>query len=845
MSTTPARRRGARARPSGLAALSFVALAAFAGAVGLAASRDPTSKATAGAGAPASRTKTTTASGAPAGTASSPVPVNLLLITLDTTRADHLGCYGDAQAATPHLDRLAADGARADTAIAVTPLTLPSHCSLLTGVSPPRHGVHDNADYRLPPGQPTLATHLRGRGYATAAVVGSIVLSGSLGLAKGFDAYDEPSRRAAAVKTPPRGGEATGVAGLTPGPRKAFETRTDVPGGQGAAVSYEEILDRRAGAVTDAALRILGGISKTRRPFFVWVHYYDPHAEYDPPSPWRERFAQRPYDGEIAYTDAQLGRLIDSLRKAGRLDRTLVVVVADHGESLGEHGESTHGLFVYDATLRVPLILRLPGVIPPGTRVRDVVSGVDLVPTILDLMGQPAMRAVEGVSFAESARGRTAAARPPAYSESRLAERSYGWAPLFTLRDASFRYVESPEPELYDERRDPAESRNIASISPGPALEFRERLRAAMRESARGGANAQEPMTQEERERLASLGYLSGASPSGSPAGSGPQSSTKAAGDPQGAARAADPKSRLAIHVALLDIKKLISAGQREEARRRLGPVLAEDPGNAAALAMQGVLDFSAGQRDEGLERLRDAARRSPGVYENQANLANALHAAGRLPEAASAWRAALALRPAEATGHYALGNVLAAQQNAAGAIREYEEAIRLGSDAPGLHAALGVARLDSGDTAGARRALQQAVAADPSLTGAWTALGRAEARAARSKESLAAYDRCLALSPTDPDALFGRALARLQLGRRALAEDDARRLGEAHPLYPALGFLRGKLLLASGDAAGARHELTAYLAQPRGVDPQLADSAREMLRDLDRHDSPATSSPR
>src|SRR4030095_205944 len=153
----------------------------------------------------------------------------------------------------------------------------------------------------------------------------------------------------------------------TPGPRKAFETRTDVPGGQGAAVSYEEILARRAGAFPDAALRILGGISKTRRPFFVWVHYYDPHAEYDPPSPWRERFAQRPYDGEIAYTDALLGRLIDSLRKAGRLDRTLVVVVADHGESLGEHGESTHGLFVYDATLRVPLILRLAGVSPPAT----------------------------------------------------------------------------------------------------------------------------------------------------------------------------------------------------------------------------------------------------------------------------------------------------------------------------------------------------------------------------------------------------------------------------------------------------------------------------------------------
>jgi tetratricopeptide (TPR) repeat protein len=259
---------------------------------------------------------------------------------------------------------------------------------------------------------------------------------------------------------------------------------------------------------------------------------------------------------------------------------------------------------------------------------------------------------------------------------------------------------------------------------------------------------------------------------------------------------------------------------------------------------MQGVLDFSLGRREEGLERLRDAAQRSPDVYENQANLANALHAAGQLDPAAAAWKAALALRPAQAAGHYALGNVLYAKRDAPGAIREYEEAIRLGDVSPGLFAALGVARSESGDAQGARGALQRAVREDPALTGAWTALGRVEARASRWNEALAAYDRCLALVPADPDALFGRALARLELGRRALAGEDARRLSDAHPAYPALPFLRGRLLLASGDAAGARRELTSYLAQPRGVDPRLAESARELLREIDRR-PPASPPPR
>jgi len=359
-------------------------------------------------------------------------PPNLLLITLDTTRADHLGCYGSATASTPNLDRIATEGALFETSIAVGSITLPSHLSLLTGQYPARHGVRLNGDFWPPDRGESLAGHLGQRGYSTAAVVSTYVLSAEFGIAKGFAEYDEPR-----------------------------EERAVVPAGD--QFRHQPIVERPADESTDRALELLAG--SLTEPFFLWVHYYDPHGSYEPPEPFASQFADNLYDGEIAFVDAQIGRLLERLRADGRFDRTLVAVTADHGESLGEHGEDTHGLFIYDATLRVPLLLRHAGEVAPGRRHDRLVSGVDLAPTLLDLLGLPALDGVEGQSFAAAARGQAMSARSAVYAESQLPLRAYGWSPLYALHDGRHKLIEAPQVEFYDLRADPGETTNLASTS--------------------------------------------------------------------------------------------------------------------------------------------------------------------------------------------------------------------------------------------------------------------------------------------------------------------------------------------------------------------------------------------
>ncbi|MBZ5640068.1 MAG: sulfatase-like hydrolase/transferase, partial [Acidobacteriia bacterium] len=584
------------------------------------------------------------------------VRTNLLLVTLDTTRADRLGCYGYKRAETPRLDRLAAEGMLAEHAVAVAPLTLPSHVSILTGLYPPRHGVRDNADFRLPGVETTLAEHLKGQGYSTAAVVGSLVLSGSLGLDQGFDHYDEPGARR----------------------RPAVE---------GALAVYRPIVERPASEVTDAAIAALDRIGGG--PFFLWVHYYDPHHPYTPPPPYASRFADRPYDGEIAYADAELGRLLDDLKRRGLLDRTLVVVTADHGESLGEHGEETHGLFLYDAAIRVPLILRMHGAIPEGRRFDGLVSAVDLVPTALDLMSLPPLAGTQGRSFAGAARGGSLADREPAYSEAIYAERVYGWAPTYALREVSSKFIEAPEPEIYELAGDPGETRNLAGSRGADVESWRRRLASVQQGFGRADASARETMDSDARAKLLSLGYLSGGA-----------SKVERTSRP-------DPKRLVAEHVRFLQAKSLVGAGRPKDALALVTQVLRADPENPAALALSGTLLFSGGRREPGLSQLEAAARSAPGVYENQWNLANALHLSGRLAEAARAYRAALALQPSAAEARYALGNALYGTGDAAGAVREYNEALRLGLASPAVHTALASALAASGDLGGAEAALR------------------------------------------------------------------------------------------------------------------------------------------
>lgn len=394
-----------------------------------------------------------------------PRPSNVLIVTLDTTRPDRLPAYGYQSASMPALDRLAREGAVFDRAATVAPLTLTAHTSLFTGLYPPHHRVRDNADAPLDHAHPTLAEVLKGHGFRTAAFVGSSVLDADRGLSRGFDVY----------------------------------------GGMGAADARTPGKLRRAGnEVVDAALAWLDAGDNS--PYLLWVHLYDAHAPCRPPEPYRSRYAADPYEGAIAFADSQVARLLGRLDARHQLDQTAIVVVADHGESLGQHGEDEHGIFLYDSVMHVPLLVRMPGMAP--RRISSVTSLVDIMPTILDALSIAPVSA-DGISLISAIRGATPTDDRALYSESFYPQR-FGWSPLRALRDGRFKLIDAPRPELYDLEADPFEEQNIYADRNVVATAMASRL-AAFSESL-GPARAEAARVPSElRERLAALGYVGGA----------------------------------------------------------------------------------------------------------------------------------------------------------------------------------------------------------------------------------------------------------------------------------------------------------------------------------------------
>jgi arylsulfatase A-like enzyme len=389
-----------------------------------------------------------------------PRPHALVIITLDTTRADRLPMYGFGSVSTPALDRIAAEGVILNRAMTVAPLTLTAHTSLFTGLYPPHHGVRDNADRGLDADRPTLATVMHAAGFKTGAFVAATVLAADRGLARGFDLYDDGS---APGSPPPR---------------------------------------RRSGdKVVDAALGWLDTVGAS--PFFMWVHLYDAHSPQRLPIEYRRTYGDS-YVGGIAFADAQIGRLLDALARKHLLDTTTIVVAGDHGESLGEHGEVEHGIFLYEGVLHVPLFVRTPGLAP--TRVSSLVSLVDVAPTVLELFRlQPAH--VDGVSLLQVLEGGPQPDRRGVYAESMYAKR-FGWSPLRALLDDRFKYIDAPRPELYDLQNDPFETNDLSGVRLATAVSMRGQLDAV------GGNEAQTvgaPASADVRERLASLGYTTGA----------------------------------------------------------------------------------------------------------------------------------------------------------------------------------------------------------------------------------------------------------------------------------------------------------------------------------------------
>jgi tetratricopeptide (TPR) repeat protein len=559
------------------------------------------------------------------------------------------------------------------------------------------------------------------------------------GLDQGFDIYDEPR---------------SGV--------------TIRPGGR--SVEFRQILERRAGETTDQVLRNLP--AGDERPYFQWVHYYDPHASYDPPEPFASRYPDDPYAGEVAYTDSEIGRLLSGLKEKGLLENTLVAVLSDHGESLGEHGENTHGLFIYRSTIQVPLIMHMPGVLQGGTVRSDPVSVVDLPPTFLELMGAPTMPLP-----AEAAGRSVAGPVEPGilYAESELPLRAYGWAPLYSLQDGETRFIAAPQPELYDMATDREEMANLAESLPEQLGNWQRRLAVLVDRFPPPPDSGGLELGGEERRRLMSLGYLSGAG-------------TTAGGD----RILADPKNRVELHNDLILAGALLATGNPEQAGAMAASVLSRDPDNPGALALSGVLGGTDGGR--GNSDLLRAAELAPGNWEIRRNLANALRITGDLAGAAREYRAAVGLQPGDPSTWFGLGNVLFVSGDLAEAEEAYRRALALDREQPAVQAALGTTLGKRGDLDGGREMLRAALDREPALADAWNQLGIQEEKSGDLEAARSAYLRTLDLAPDHADALFNTAKVSLRLGQVQAAREWLDRLKETNPGYPLTEVLEQRL---------------------------------------------------
>jgi arylsulfatase A-like enzyme/parvulin-like peptidyl-prolyl isomerase len=673
----------------------------------------------------------------------------VLLVTIDTLRADRVGAYGHRAAQTPHLDRLSREGVLVADAVVQTPQTRPSHASLFTGRQPYEHGIRDNFSPPLEPGVPTLAELLRKGGYHTAGFIGAYPVSRDSGLDRGFDRFDDP------------------FSGTGPGHQ---ELRSE----------------RRATEVVDRALEWL---SDAPAPFFAWVHLFDPHAPYRPPPPYRSRFADEPYDGEVAYSDAQVGRLLGWLDAAGRRDSTLVVVTSDHGEGLGEHGEDEHLFFVYDSTLRVPLLLRWPGRLPAGVRVSGQFRSVDLLPTLLDLAGQPPV-ATSGESRAETLRTGGRIPDNESYAESLYGQLRFGYAPLRALRADGWKYIDAPRAELYHLGSDPGETRNRLDDS-GP-------LAAAMRDQLRGydageASAAGVTLDPEANERLAALGYVGGGFFMGPPSGADPKDKIAEFQEQRRQVSRAVTLFREGDYDAVVGLLRPLTGdtvndrGQRVERRSF----------NVSFYLGRALLEL--GRFTEAEPPLADAAAINPKMAAGYLYLSNAQAGAGKTAEALTTVERGIAIAPRSAELQLARGRLLLEEGRVAEAQEAFEWSRSIDVEQAATRVALADLYRQQGKLERARVEAEEAVRLAAESAAPRIALGLVLGAQGCEQTAAEVFREALRLEPDQPDALFFLAAVEARGGRAADAIPLLEQLLQQAPDYPG-----GRELLARARSMGA-----------------------------------------
>jgi arylsulfatase A-like enzyme/tetratricopeptide (TPR) repeat protein len=631
--------------------------------------------------------------------------LNVLLITIDTLRADALGCYGNPHVETPWIDRLASGGVRFDWVHSHNVVTLPSHCNILSGRYPQDHGVRDNSGFRFPDGTATLATLLKERGYRTGAFVSAFPLDSRFGLNRGFDVYD------------------------------------DHLGDTDASPAFH--MEERRGPQTVAkAMKWLGTVSD--HPFFCWVHLYEPHAPYEPPEPWASRFSDDLYHGAVSAADAALSPLLGPILNAGSESRTLVVLTADHGESLGEHGEATHGTFAYEPTLRVPLLLYAPRLLSPKV-VSDPARHVDILPTVLDALALPEPEGLPGRSLLDAAAGKPGVPQT-SYFEALSNVLTRGWAPLYGVLAEGKKYVDLPIPELYDLAADPHETQNLASQNP----ETVERMRKTLRE-LRAPDRGLEPSEEnaEVRERLKSLGY-----------GSSGAVSLK-----EHYTLEDDPKRLIPLGNAIDDVWRLYHAGEVERARALCQDVVNKRPMPVALLYMAFFRQES-GDLSGAVEAARGALRLNPRNAVAAGALGTYLNESGRPQETLEELKSYAEAREADVDVLFAFGAAQAQVGRRAEALVTFEKARAIDPSSAMALANIGTVYMLAKDYAAARTAFENALALEPSLSRAYNSLGVIEADSGHTDAAIALWKKAVDFNPTSYDTLFNMGELLLRHGR-------------------------------------------------------------------------------
>ena len=720
--------------------------------------------------------------GLPGGT--DPVrPLNVVVVTLDTLSARHLKQYGNDRIETPAFGRVAAEGVLFEQATATVPLTLPSHTSMFTGTYPMFHGVRDNGGYYVREDSETLAEVLRDAGYRTGGFVAAFVVDSRWGLDQGFERYYDDFNF------------------------REFER-----------ISLDSV-QRPGDEVLDAALAWMDEVKDER--FFSWIHLYDPHWPYEAPEPWASRvsgYSDAPYDAEVLFTDSLVGQLLNWLDENALREDTLLVLIGDHGESLGRHREGAHGFFIYDASMQVPFLLRAPyRQIGSGLRIPAQVRGIDLMPTVLELVGVPAPEDVQGASLVPLADGSERDLGLWAYSESLYPRNHYGWSPLHSLRNGLLHFISAPRPELFEVLDDPGEATNLAPERPGQVRQLQARLDQLVAELGKEGAAEQAPETldEETRAQLAALGYLGGSS-----------RVRVNEGEPL-----ADPKDKIVLYNLLKAAGTDSTEDRIEEAMAKVERVLAEDAGILEAHLILGNLFVKQEDWDGAIGAYREALSLDPEYKSAILGLADAYRLAARYDEAAAGYRRLLELDPNDNKAFYHLAEIHAARE-------EYEEALEVlaGLEATGEERAparnlkgqslLSLGRLDE-----AEAELRLALEMDDQLSDAWYNLALLFEERGDGSRAIEAYETRLEMAPKDFRSHFNVAKLYGALGDPERMEASFRAAIEHNDEF-AVGYLYlSKVLLDRGELEEA--EETALRGLALEPEPEMAPLGHFVLADV------------